>query len=74
VPELTADDFVPGPAGVRAQALGLDGTLVDDFVIETNDRVVNVLNAPSPAATSSLNIGALVTDRLATQFHDLLSK
>jgi L-2-hydroxyglutarate oxidase LhgO len=74
VPAVQSEQLIAAPAGVRAQALGLDGTLVDDFVIEMKDRVVNVLNAPSPAATSSLNIGALITDRLATQFHDLLSK
>lgn len=67
IPELTIDDLDAAPAGVRAQALSPDGTLVDDFLIEESGRVVNVLNSPSPAATSSLNIGDLITDRLATR-------
>lgn len=65
VPEITADDLVPAPAGVRAQAVLSDGSMVDDFLIEETGRVVNVLNAPSPAATASLNIGKLIVDRLA---------
>lgn len=74
VPEIRSEQLFAAPAGVRAQALSPDGTLVDDFVIEMKDRVVNVLNAPSPAATSSLNIGALITDRLAMHFGEVLSK
>jgi L-2-hydroxyglutarate oxidase LhgO len=62
VPELTLDDLLPGPAGVRAQALSADGKLVDDFVIDRSDGVLHVRNAPSPAATSSLRIGALIAD------------
>jgi L-2-hydroxyglutarate oxidase len=56
VPELTIDDVVPGPAGIRAQALGRDGSLVDDFRITRQGSVLSVRNAPSPAATSSLAI------------------
>ena len=56
VPELSADDVLPGPAGVRAQAVDRDGTLVDDFRIGRGHRVLWVRNAPSPAATSSLAI------------------
>ncbi|MGD9737082.1 MAG: L-2-hydroxyglutarate oxidase [Solirubrobacterales bacterium] len=56
VPELTAADVVPGPAGVRAQAVDRDGTLVDDFRVNRGRRVLWVRNAPSPAATSSLAI------------------
>lgn len=56
LPELTADDLVPGPSGVRAQALDRDGSLVDDFRLTRRGRVVSVRNAPSPAATSSLAI------------------
>ncbi|MGC1276185.1 MAG: L-2-hydroxyglutarate oxidase [Planctomycetaceae bacterium] len=67
IPELTIDDLDAAPAGVRAQALSPDGTLVDDFLIEETGRVVNVLNSPSPAATSALNIGDLITDRLETR-------
>ena len=55
VPELRVADVVPGPAGVRAQALDADGSLVDDFRVERSPgtRVVALRNAPSPAATSS---------------------
>lgn len=55
-PEITADDLLPGGAGVRAQALAAEGRLLDDFHILHNRRTVHVLNAPSPAATSSLAI------------------
>jgi L-2-hydroxyglutarate oxidase len=64
VPEIRSEHLVPGRAGVRAQALGRDGALVDDFVVQVDGNVVNVLNAPSPAATSSLNIGKLIVDQL----------
>lgn len=57
VPEIRIDHLESAPAGVRAQALGLDGKLLDDFVILRHERVINVCNAPSPAATASLNIG-----------------
>ncbi|MDN3359088.1 L-2-hydroxyglutarate oxidase [Actinomadura sp. DC4] len=56
LPELSVDDVVPAPAGVRAQAVGRDGTLVDDFSIRHVGPVVSVRNAPSPAATSALAI------------------
>ncbi len=62
IPELTLDDLLPGPSGVRAQALTADGKLVDDFVIDRGDGVLHVRNAPSPAATSSLQIGAMIAD------------
>jgi L-2-hydroxyglutarate oxidase len=65
VPEIRGEDLVSAPAGVRAQALTPEGELVDDFLILENDLVVNVCNAPSPAATASLNVGNLVVDRLA---------
>jgi L-2-hydroxyglutarate oxidase len=64
VPEVTGRDLVPAPAGVRAQAVGRDGRLVDDFLLCTSERVVHVCNAPSPAATASLNIGRLVVEKL----------
>ncbi|MEU6746139.1 L-2-hydroxyglutarate oxidase [Spirillospora sp. NPDC046719] len=64
VPELTADDVVAAPAGVRAQAVDADGSLVDDFRIGRVGPVVTVRNAPSPAATSSLAIAEHVTARL----------
>ncbi len=56
VPELRPSDLVPGPSGVRAQALALDGSLVDDFRLTRGGRVTSLRNAPSPAATSSLAI------------------
>lgn len=64
VPGLTAADLVPAPAGVRAQALRRDGGLVDDFLVQTTDRQVHVLNAPSPAATASLEIARHIVERL----------
>lgn len=68
VPEITADDLVPIPAGVRAQALAPDGAMVDDFSFEERPRIINVVNAPSPAATASLSIGKLIVEKLAGQF------
>jgi L-2-hydroxyglutarate oxidase len=65
VPEIRAEHLEPAPAGVRAQAVTPDGALVDDFLIQESDRVINVGNAPSPAATASLNIGKLIVERLA---------
>lgn len=67
MPEIRSEHLVPARAGVRAQAVTPDGSLADDFLIESSDRVINICNAPSPAATSSLNIGKLVVDRLAEQ-------
>lgn len=64
VPAITADDLLPAGAGVRAQALTRDGALVDDFVIEWAPQQVHVLNAPSPAATGSLEIARHVADLL----------
>jgi (S)-2-hydroxyglutarate dehydrogenase len=68
VPGLTADDLVPGFAGVRAQALARDGKLVDDFAFSATDRALHVRNAPSPGATSSLAIGRHVADRAEEAF------
>ncbi|MFI9150655.1 L-2-hydroxyglutarate oxidase [Streptomyces sp. NPDC053367] len=64
LPAVTEEDLLPTPAGVRAQAVLRDGTLVDDFLIKEGARAVHVLNAPSPAATASLPIGREVA-RLA---------
>lgn len=66
LPGITAADLVRAPAGVRALAVGADGTIMDDFVVQAAPRQVHVLNAPSPAATSALEIGRYVADRLAT--------
>ena len=68
VPEITARDLNPAPAGIRAQALNRQGSLVYDFDIRETPRVLNVCNAPSPAATACLNIGRLIVDRLAARF------
>ncbi len=68
VPDLTAEDVVPGPSGVRAQALARDGSLVDDFVFSLTGRALHVRNAPSPAATSSLAIARLISDRADEAF------
>ena len=66
VPRVQATDLVPGPgkSGVRAQAVDANGKLVDDFVIVHGERSVHVLNAPSPAATASLSIGAHVAQEV----------
>jgi (S)-2-hydroxyglutarate dehydrogenase len=69
IPELEMSDMLPGPSGVRAQALGPDGALVDDFVFNTQgNRIVHVRNAPSPGATSSLAIGRMIADTAAETF------
>jgi L-2-hydroxyglutarate oxidase len=60
MPEITPADLVPGASGVRAQALGRDGSLIDDFVIMEGPKMVHVLNAPSPAATASISIGETI--------------
>jgi 2-hydroxyglutarate dehydrogenase len=64
VPELTVDDVEPAFAGIRAQALGRDGKLVDDFVFSHTQRALHVRNAPSPGATSSLAIGRHIAEEL----------
>jgi L-2-hydroxyglutarate oxidase len=64
VPALRAARTTPGPAGIRAQALGRDGKLVDDFVVHRTEHAIHVRNAPSPAATSSLALAGLIADEL----------
>jgi L-2-hydroxyglutarate oxidase len=64
IPEIEANHISAAPAGIRAQAVTADGVLVDDFLIENNDRIINVCNAPSPAATASLNIGSTIMAQL----------
>jgi 2-hydroxyglutarate dehydrogenase len=68
VPELTADDVVRSFAGIRAQALGRDGRLLDDFAFSATPRALHVRNAPSPAATSSLAIARHVADAAERAF------
>jgi len=64
VPAIALDDVEPGPAGVRAQAVGRDGALLDDFAFAETAHALHVVNAPSPAATASLANAELVADRL----------
>ena len=68
IPELTEDDILPGGAGVRAQALDRNGKLLDDFRIIQTDKMIHVLNAPSPAATASLSIGNTISDMIIKNF------
>jgi L-2-hydroxyglutarate oxidase LhgO len=68
VPEITAADVTPGGAGVRAQAVAPDGSLVDDFRIARSKGAIHVLNAPSPAATASLAIGRHIAGLAAEAF------
>ena len=64
VPDIKSEHLIAAPAGVRAQALLRDGSLVDDFMILESEHVINVCNAPSPAATASLEIGRIIADKL----------
>ena len=68
VPEIRVEDMEPAPSGVRAQAVSPDGAMVDDFAFHEQARIVNVINAPSPAATASLSIGRMIVKRLAKRF------
>lgn len=68
IPEIQEDDLIAAPAGVRAQALNRDGTMVDDFHIIMGKRTVHVCNAPSPAATASIEIGEEIVERLEKRF------
>ncbi|MBL8016503.1 MAG: L-2-hydroxyglutarate oxidase, partial [Ignavibacteria bacterium] len=67
MPEITEADLSPGGAGVRAQAISRSGGLTDDFLIHDNGSIVNVLNAPSPAATSSLAIGETIAKKIISK-------
>ncbi|HZE49343.1 MAG TPA: L-2-hydroxyglutarate oxidase [Jatrophihabitantaceae bacterium] len=64
-PELTLDDLLPEPAGIRAQAVLRDGSLVHDFLFAQTPRTLHVCNAPSPAATSAIPIGDMIAAKLA---------
>jgi len=68
LPSLNADDIYRGGAGVRAQAVAADGTLLDDFQLIEQPGMVHVLNAPSPAATASLSIGKTIAAKAIAQF------
>jgi L-2-hydroxyglutarate oxidase len=63
LPELGPSDVLPGPVGIRAQALARDGSLIDDFVVHRTERAIHVRNAPSPAATASLALARLIADQ-----------
>ncbi len=68
LPAIQSDHLHSAPAGVRAQAVSQDGQMIDDFLFQETERVVHVVNAPSPAATASLKIGATIVSRLAGRF------
>lgn len=68
IPEIQESDLEPGGAGVRAQACDRTGGLLDDFAILETDKAINVVNAPSPAATSSLSIGKTVSEKVLARF------
>lgn len=68
IPEIQMNDLVPGGAGVRAQACDYEGGLLDDFAIIENKVAINVCNAPSPAATSSLSIGQTISEKVLARF------
>ena len=68
IPEIQSEHLETAPAGVRAQAVSPDGKMVDDFMIQENKNIINVCNAPSPAATASLNIGKHIVSIIETKF------
>ena len=67
-PQVQKKDLIPGGAGVRAQACTRNGSLIDDFLIEQDNLMINILNAPSPAATASLAIGETIAGMIAERF------
>ena len=68
MPDITAAQLEPMPAGIRAQAVAADGQMLDDFAFAESARMVHVVNAPSPAATASLSIGRTIVAKLAQRF------
>jgi L-2-hydroxyglutarate oxidase len=68
IPQIQEDDLIPAEAGVRAQACDREGGLLDDFKIIEKPRAIHILNAPSPAATSSLSIGKTIAEMVAKHF------
>jgi (S)-2-hydroxyglutarate dehydrogenase len=68
VPEIEKEDLVPGGAGIRAQACDRRGGLIDDFFFSETNQAINILNAPSPAATASLSIGETIAKKVADRF------
>jgi L-2-hydroxyglutarate oxidase LhgO len=69
MPDIRNEDLLPGPSGIRAQALGADGRLVDDFLIQHDQNIGHVRNAPSPAATSSLVIAQMIVNETERSFN-----
>lgn len=69
VPDIRAEHLVTAPSGVRAQAIARDGSMIDDFLFVEGERIINVCNAPSPAATAALNIGQIVVGKLAERWN-----
>jgi L-2-hydroxyglutarate oxidase LhgO len=67
IPAITKDDLEPHPAGVRAMAITPDGEMLDDFAFLESDRCLHVVNAPSPAATASLAIGAHIVEKVTNR-------
>jgi L-2-hydroxyglutarate oxidase len=72
IPDIRPDDVTPARSGVRAMACTPEGELLDDFLILEKPRIINVCNAPSPAATASLAIGQTVADRALQQLKTLV--
>jgi L-2-hydroxyglutarate oxidase LhgO len=68
IPDIRAEHLEAAPAGIRAQALAPDGALLDDFAFHESARIVNVINAPSPAATSAFSVAGTVVDKLEGHF------
>jgi L-2-hydroxyglutarate oxidase LhgO len=68
LPDLRSADLLPGPSGVRAQALAPHGALLDDFIVDGQGGILHVRNAPSPAATSSLAIAEMIVNTAEKQF------
>ena len=69
-PELTLEDLQPYPAGIRAQAVTKDGSLIHDFLFAETPRSILVCNAPSPAATSAMPIGEHIVDKAIDRFEE----
>lgn len=68
IPRIKKDDIEEGGSGVRAQACDRNGNLIDDFLFSESERVINVCNAPSPAATSSLSIGDTIAEKILKNY------
>jgi L-2-hydroxyglutarate oxidase len=68
VPEIRREDLLPSAAGLRAQAVTREGIILDDFAFLESDRMIHVLNAPSPGATASLSLGQALVDKLSQRF------